>query len=140
MKIKKSELVQIIKEEAVKVKKVKLLEAEKAQILSTLNEIYEGDEVEESFLGMGKKNSVSKEDALNIINGHPARRAVYQQALSKFPERAPKYVEFFMKNSNVKSVKWDKAKQQYVDAMAYSSNNSPGIAGAAAYNEGEEKL
>jgi len=97
MKIKKSELVQIIKEEAVKVKKVKLLEAEKTELLNQLNEMYEGemDENMLKWLQPKKEQELSRDEAINVINSHGGRKKVLQSLQANQPEKAEKYIEFF---------------------------------------------
>lgn len=137
MKIKKSLVEQIIKEEAVKVKKLIALQEEKKQILGQLNEMYEEAAELDEFWG---SKGLSREEAVKLIMGHPAKRMAFEKS-SENPERQEKYVQFVMKNPQVKYIKWSEQKQNFVDATQYSDASgilSPGLGSALEENELEE--
>jgi|AntAceMinimDraft_17_1070374.scaffolds.fasta_scaffold00907_13 hypothetical protein len=113
MKIKKSELTQIIQEEAVKVKKILTLEAEKKEIKKQLNEMY-GGEMEEGWFTGTKK--ATRDQALSSIMKHPHKKSFYQKLLSAEPEKAEKYIGFYMKDLNGITPTWNEAKGEYVEA------------------------
>jgi len=131
MKIKKSELIKIIQEEAVKVKKVKLLEAEKKEIMTQLSEIYEGEDLEE-ILGFGKKNPRELEQiGMQAIKKHPAKRQVYTQLRADGDfEKAKKYAVAIGGNPKIMSWKWDDGRQNWIEAGSFGvPQNVPGAPG-----------
>lgn len=91
MKIKVSELKQIIKEEALSLRKINELETEKAKIVKQLNEMY-GGEVEEGIIGNvlgtspeAKKQSLEKDfvkytNAWRVAVSPRDKAAMFQQA------------------------------------------------------------
>lgn len=76
----------------------------------------------EGFLGFGKK---SREEALGIIDKHPAKRKIYNDLLKKSEdEKAEKYVEFIRKNPDVNYVNWDDKKGKWVEGGKFSDSFS----------------
>lgn len=135
MKIKKSLVEQIIREESEKIKKLIILKEEKKRIIKQLNELYEEDEQMDEIFGFGK-NQLSPEEALQKIMQHTAKRNIYQK-LQTNPDAQQKYVNFVAKNPNVDYIKWDKAIGDFVDASVYS--DATGMLGTRKFEEGEEK-
>lgn len=73
---------------------------------------------------------VAESEAMAIINGHSAKRGIYEDLLStedKSPEqiaidkvKAEKYVQFHMKNPKVKYVSWNGEKMTWEDRASYA--------------------
>lgn len=114
MKIKKSLVEQIIKEEALKIKRVMVLKEEKNQILKQLNELYEEQTLEEG---------VSRDKALAIIQKHPMKNKAYQSFLQSNPEKAEAYINFFMQNPNANYPIWDDVKKVFYNKESYATHS-----------------
>jgi len=114
MKIKKSLVEQIIKEEALKIKRVMVLKEEKNQILKQLNELYEEQTLEEG---------VSRDKALAIIQKHPMKNKAYQSFLQSNPEKAEAYINFFMQNPNANYPIWDDVKKIFYNKESYATHS-----------------
>jgi len=111
MKIKKSIVEQIIREEAVKVKKLMVLQEEKKAILKQLNELYEGDEMDENkFTDFFTKTS--EEYAMNLIKKHPSKGKTYA-SFEGDPEKQAKYVNAVRKWPTA-NLAWSEEKQDFV--------------------------
>ena len=93
----------------------KLIQEEIANVLSE-------KEVDEAFLGFGKKDPAKeKEKALAKINSKPVRAKYFKELQANEPDKAEKMIAFFMKNSDIPYIKWDSAKKDYVDATVEKS-------------------
>ena len=53
------------------------------------------------------------------ILSHPVKREVYKKLKDEDPEKAEKYVEFFVKNPQGYPV-WDEEKEEFIDSAKYS--------------------
>ena len=124
MKITKTELLQIIKEEAGKLKKARTLIAEKKQIEKQLVELF-GEEIEAE--GWMRDNPLSKalgvksteqfdQDTLNDrILSHPNRKKFYQSILNN-PKMASEYVKFWGTHDRPTDIPvWDEKTQTFID-------------------------
>ncbi len=61
----------------------------------------------------GKKNF--KSIGLEQVQKHKGKRLTYENFLKRSPEMAEKYLIFVAKNPSVSYIKWDKAKEAFVD-------------------------
>jgi len=80
------------------------------KVVEGLNNIKSFDELDENFFtdtklgnnirkGVGFKNSDEKfAEAVDLIMNHPIKRQVYEELKDEDPDKARKYVEFFIKN------------------------------------------
>ena len=103
----------------------KLIQEEITNVLSE-------KEVDEAFLGFGKKDPAKeKEKALAKINSKPVRAKYFKELQASDPDKAEKMVAFFMKNKDVPYIKWDSAKKDYVDATVES--DASGLTGTRNY-------
>lgn len=74
------------------------------------------EKVKSTFSG-----EVSKEEAMEIIMNHPAKKLAFLDIKNKFPERAEKYVEFIAKFPKTnEGVKW------YNGEFVHMSDNTTG--------------
>jgi hypothetical protein len=105
----------------------KLIQEEIANVLSE-------KEVDEAFLGFGKKDPAKeKEKALAKINSKPVRAKYFKELQASDPEKAEKMIAFFIKNSDVPYIKWDSTKKDYVDATTEKS--ASGLTGTRTFSE-----
>ena len=118
MKVKKSLVEKIIKEEAEKMKKLISLMEEKKVISKQLNELYEDKQEVDEIFGFGKK-TISRDEALNIIMSHPGKKAVYNSFANQ-PEKQEKYIEFVMNAPDSSTARWSPEKGTFVDATSYA--------------------
>ena len=129
MKIKKSLVEQIIKEEVVKIKKLIALKEEKHEILKQLNEMYEGNLSEEE---LDEWNPFAKKDPAAIaaqvqplIDALKSQTAktFFAQLLQVDPNSAQNYIKVFSERigrSQAKLAKFQEAMQVGFDrALAY---------------------
>jgi hypothetical protein len=120
MKITKSELKQIIKEEAERFVKITALEKKKANLTKQINEIYEEESMEESMeeseeenleelFGFGTKKAMTSDEAWTkgeaFVKKEPAKAKVYNLLDTKDKKR--KYLIFYGFNPGVKYAVWD---------------------------------
>lgn len=116
MKITKSELKQIIKEEAERFVKITALEKKKANLTKQINEIYEEESMEESeeenleeLFGFGTKKAMTSDEARTkgeaFVKKEPAKAKVYNLLDTK--DKKGKYLIFYGFNPGVKYAVWD---------------------------------
>lgn len=112
MKITKSELKQIIKEEAERFVKINALEKKKANLTKQINEIYEEESEEENLeelFGFGTKKEMTPDEAWAkgeaLAKKEPAKAKVYNFLDTKDKKR--KYLMFYGFNPGVKYAVWD---------------------------------
>lgn len=142
MKITPKELQQIIKEEALRLKKRMMLESERDSILEELKKLEEcedmGEGIDEGLFDMFKQNPEAKKaEAIKIIQNHPSYRQT-AGFVAKQNNLQPQFVfdklvEFLISNNNkfpAGGVQWDKNKQAFVDKTIYKGT-APGMQGAA---------
>ena len=137
MKITKSELKQLIKEEATKYKKNLVLESRKAEILKEMNDLYETEEELDEILGMFKKADPAqkREEFKKMILSHPNFKKVPAYWASKSGKDTnhllEKLVDLFVQvGGQPKAVVYDAAKDMFFDKTKYTGN-APGMQGAA---------
>lgn len=111
MKIKKTLIEQIVKEEVQKIQELKSLQEERKLIKKQLNELYEEEGGEEVI-----EEGVSEEQAIEIINSHPAKKRAYEKFVKENPEKAEKFVGFLMRRPRAKYISWDSKKNDFVES------------------------
>lgn len=138
IKVTAKQLQTIISEEASRYKRILELKRKKESVMSQLNEMYEAQEIDEIWglektkLGqaVGMKTTEQKnQEALNGIMAHPAKKAVYLQAKQESPEKAQKYIEFFVNNPGVMYAQWNSATNQWVSTGKFSVASGEGTSG-----------
>jgi hypothetical protein len=146
MKLKKSLVEQIIKEEALKIKKIMVLKEEKERIIKQLNELYEeeaeveevGNEeemVDEIFGNLFGSKKVSREEAIKIISNHPVKKQAYLKAKAENPEKAEKYIQYIMNHPDAKYIKWNPETQNFEIAGTETHTQHGFGSGAAGHEE-----
>ena len=131
MKINKTELLQIIKEEAGKLKKVRTLIAEKKQIEKQLVEVFGVSEAEmedegvQNFIAtklpftqnLGLKTDEQKKQAtIKWILKHPLGND-YRKLLQTDPIKADKFIDFYTKFPTHRGkIVWDDNRKEWADA------------------------
>ena len=138
MKVTPIELQQIIKEEALRLKKIMMLESEKASIIKQLKEMESCEEetLEEVWPFKKADPAVEKQKYVDLINKHPAYSKtsafVAKQNNLDVNMVFEKLVEFVMANGGFPTggLAWDNAKQAFVDKTVYKGT-APGMQGAA---------
>ena len=130
MKIKKSLVEQIIREESLKIKKIITLNEEKKVILKQLNELYKEEDMEEGFFSR-KTPDEKKQDILAKVTRHPALNGEYKRATAGIDGRTEDIFLSYLMNHPDKLqypyFKWDKINRVYVDAADHS--DASGILG-----------
>ena len=137
-KITQIQLKELIKEQAVRYKKVLELEARKEEITKQLNEMYGVNELDgfgaqpdvaeegvQNFLAtnipatqkFGLRTDVQKQQStIDWVTKHPALGQTYKQLLATDPVKAEKYIEFYTKFPTHKGqIKWDDARKEWAD-------------------------
>jgi hypothetical protein len=90
-------------------------------------EKFDNHKVNEELLGLSKEEREEKrkkkmEEAKKLIMNHKTKSKTYQDLLDKKEtEKAEKYVEFFMKNPDVKYAKWDEEKKKWIEGGHFRS-------------------
>jgi hypothetical protein len=156
MKITKTQLKNLIKEEAQKIKRENELANRKVAILNEIRDMYSDmneDEINELFglektkagqvLGM-KTSEQKREEAKNKIMAHRVWRAAPAKWAVKFgiseDEAMNQLVDIVMDLGKLPSqVKWNPEKKRIVDAAKYSMHMGPGSPSGGALPEGENK-
>jgi hypothetical protein len=112
MKITKSELTKIIKEEAERFVKINALEKKKENLMKQINEIYDEESEEENLeelFGFGTKKAMTSDEAWTkgeaFVKKEPAKAKVYNLLDTKDKKR--KYMIFYGFNPGVKYAVWD---------------------------------
>lgn len=141
MKVNPTELRQIIKEEAIRLKRRMVLESEKAEILNKLQEL-EGsemikeDSLEEIWPFSKKDPTIEREKYKKIILGHPSYKQTPGFVAKKYSEDInfvfEKLIDFVTSNGGLPSggLAWDPTKKIFVDKTIYTGT-APGMQGAA---------
>ncbi len=139
MKINPIELQQIIKEEALRLKKRMMLESERDSIVKKLQALEECESMEENIdegIFSKKDPAVVRQGFADLIKRHPAYSKTSAFIAQKYNEDVnyvfEKLVDIFVQNGGVPTggVAWDTAKRIFVDKTKYTGT-APGMQGAA---------
>jgi hypothetical protein len=115
MKIKKSLVEQIIKEEAMKIKKLIVLKEEKQHILKQLNELYEGENIEEG---------VSDAEINAKVAAFSALKNEFGDKFNMLPDvKKRAYAKFKLENPDVKYVVWNPDINNYEERQQTTSQS-----------------
>jgi len=64
---------------------------------------------------------VTREEAIKIINNHPAKRLQYQKLQKAEPDKAELYIEFISKHPEVLYVDWSDKLKNFIDTGSYKA-------------------
>lgn len=120
-KITEAQLQTLIREQAIKYKRVLELEARRDEIKKQLNEMYganETGEVDEIF-GLGQtpeqKAVAAQEKGMAVINANRNFKTIYANLLQKEPAKAPLMVQYLAAHPDAKGIKWNPARNEFAD-------------------------